>query len=104
MAAAIVAALILPNYGWRALFFVGLAPAAFTWWVRRSVPEPPHWERPKGSPFGELTRPPLRGRVVVLTALCCCLLFGYWGVFSWLPALLSSPVVRGGAGLSVVRS
>jgi MFS family permease len=104
MAAAIVAAVMLPNYGWRALFVVGLAPAAFTWWVRRSVPEPPHWERPKGSPLGELLRPPLRARVLVLTALCCCLLFGYWGVFTWLPAYLSSPVERGGAGLTVVRS
>ena len=104
MAAAIIAALVLPSYGWRALFVVGLAPAAFTWWVRRSVPEPPHWEKPKGSPFGELLKPPLRRRVVVLTSLCCCLLFGYWGVFTWLPAYLSSPVERGGAGLSIVRS
>jgi MFS family permease len=104
MAAAIVAAVVLPNYGWRALFVVGLAPAAFTWWVRRSVPESPHWKRPEGSPFGELLRPPMRGRVLVLTALCCCLLFGYWGVFTWLPAYLSTPVERGGAGLSVVRS
>lgn len=104
MAAAIVAALVLPHYGWRWLFVVGLAPAAFTWWIRRSVPESPQWKRPEGSPFGELLRPPLRGRVLVLTALCCCLLFGYWGVFTWLPAYLSSPVERGGAGLSIVRS
>jgi sugar phosphate permease len=42
--------------------------------------------------------------VAVLTLLCCCLLFGYWGVFTWLPAYLSTPVERGGAGLSLVRS
>jgi predicted MFS family arabinose efflux permease len=104
MIAAILAAVILPSYGWRALFVVGLAPAVFTWWIRRSVPESPQWKRPERSPFGELLRPPLRGRVLVLCALCCCLLFGYWGVFTWLPAYLSTPVERGGAGLSIVRS
>jgi MFS family permease len=104
MIAAVLAALVLPNYGWRTLFVLGLAPAAFTVWIRRSVPESPQWKRPEKSPFRELLRPPLRRRVLVLTLLCCCLLFGYWGVFTWLPAYLSTPVERGGAGLSIVRS
>jgi predicted MFS family arabinose efflux permease len=104
MLAAVLAAIVLPRFGWRALFLTGLAPALFTWWVQRSVPEPPHWRKPEGGSFGELFRPPLRGHVLVLTALCCALLFGYWGVFTWLPAYLSSPVERGGAGLSIVRS
>jgi MFS family permease len=42
-AAAIVVALILPTYGWRAVFFVGILPAVFTWWIRRRVPEPEMW-------------------------------------------------------------
>ena len=32
------------------------------------------------------------------------MLFGYWGLFTWLPAYLSSPIERGGAGLSVIRN
>jgi MFS family permease len=104
MIAAVLAAVVLPNYGWRTLFVLGLAPAAFTVWIRRSIPESPQWKRPEKSPFRELLRPPLRRRVLVLTVLCCCLLFGYWGVFTWLPAYLSTPVERGGAGLSIVRS
>jgi MFS family permease len=31
-------------------------------------------------------------------------LFGYWGLFTWLPAYLSSPVAQGGAGLGVLKS
>jgi sugar phosphate permease len=42
--------------------------------------------------------------VALFTAVCCCLIFGYWGLFTWIPAYLSSPVERGGAGLSVVKS
>ena len=31
-------------------------------------------------------------------------LFAYWGLFTWIPAYLASPVEKGGAGMSVVRS
>jgi MFS-type transporter involved in bile tolerance (Atg22 family) len=31
-------------------------------------------------------------------------LFAYWGLFTWMPSYLSSPVARGGAGMSVVQS
>ncbi len=44
-AAAIVVALILPRFGWRAVFFVGIIPALFTLWIRRSVKEPDMWLR-----------------------------------------------------------
>jgi MFS family permease len=104
MLASLLAAVVLPQWGWRALFVCGLLPALFTLWLRRSVKEPAHWKRPESAPFRELTRPPLRGRVFALTALCCCLLFGYWGLFTWLPTYLATPVERGGAGLSIVRS
>ena len=42
-AAAVVTALVLPRFGWRAVFFVGVLPALFTLWVRRRVEEPELW-------------------------------------------------------------
>ena len=33
-AAAIVTWLVLPRYGWRAVFFVGVIPALLTMWIR----------------------------------------------------------------------
>ena len=41
--AAIVTALVLPAFGWRAVFFVGVLPALLTWWIRQRVPEPAAW-------------------------------------------------------------
>ena len=41
--AAIVTGLVLPRWGWRWLFFVGVLPALFTLWIRRSVDEPSLW-------------------------------------------------------------
>lgn len=107
IAAAILAALVLPRWGWRPLFVAGILPALFTWWIRRSIAEPPAWRQAaqsKTAGVAALLRPPLRGRVLLLAALCSCLLFGYWGLFTWIPAYLSSPVERGGAGLSIVKT
>jgi predicted MFS family arabinose efflux permease len=107
MAAAILAAVALPRWGWRPLFLLGFLPALFTWWIRRNIPEPRVWRKAAAeSPTRstDLLHPPLRGRLALLTTLCCCLLFGYWGLFTWIPAFLSSPVERGGLGLSIVRT
>src|SRR5687767_13031626 len=41
--AAVVTALVLPRFGWRAVFFVGILPALFTFWIRKRVPEPALW-------------------------------------------------------------
>jgi MFS family permease len=109
--AALLAATVLPHYGWRTLFLIGVAPALFTVWVRRSIPEPEIWRqresRARGSVFaeiGELMRPPLSRLVLVASLLSSSLMFAYWGLFTWIPAYLASPIARGGAGLSMVRS
>ena len=42
-AAALVTMIVLPRWGWRAVFFVGILPAFLTLWVRASVEEPAIW-------------------------------------------------------------
>ena len=105
--AALLASAILPAHGWRVLFAIGVAPALLAWWVRRTVPEPEIWrhaERSARLGFTALFRPPLVRNVAVATTLTSCLLFAYWGLFTWIPAYLASPVTSGGAGMGVVRS
>lgn len=36
---------IVPDYGWRAIFFVGLIPIAITFWLRRGLHESGDWSR-----------------------------------------------------------
>ena len=109
-AAAIVVALVLPTYGWRAVFFVGIIPALFTLWIRRNLEEPEMWRasrqvvtpRPEMAPRQELSSrlgAPL-GLVVLLTLMNAATMFAWWGLNLWVPSYLSLPVAQGGIGLS----
>jgi MFS family permease len=43
--AAGITALVLPRFGWRAVFFFGVLPALVTLWIRKNVDEPEIWKR-----------------------------------------------------------
>src|SRR5262245_56109715 len=47
-AAALVVALVLPRFGWRAVFFIGILPAFIAIWIQRSIDESPEWTRARG--------------------------------------------------------
>src|SRR5688572_24709525 len=107
--AAAVVALVLPRFGWRAVFFVGVLPALLVFWIRRDVPEPEIWlrnreARPGGGALRLLWRPGLRRNALVATAMNACAMFGYWGLFTWIPAYLSLPVAQGGRGLDLMKT
>ena len=100
--AAIVVALVLPTFGWRAVFFVGIIPALFTLWIRRSVKEPEMWihARATGATGATASRKfPLR-LAIFLTAMNAATMFAWWGLNLWVPSYLSSPTTQGGVGLS----
>ncbi|HUD71627.1 MAG TPA: MFS transporter [Dongiaceae bacterium] len=115
--AAGLAAIVIPAYGWRTLFLLGILPALVTLWIRRKVEEPEVWRRavaaaraaggrvaaPASDPLA-IFRPPLARLTFAATALATVLLFAYWGLFTWMPAFLAAPVEAGGAGLGLTRS
>jgi MFS family permease len=104
--AAIVVAVVMPLWGWRAVFFVGVLPALLTVWVQRRVEEPALWrERKAASPSGRgRLRDIFRGRLgrltVTVTLMNACTMFAWWGFNQWIPAYLSLPAAEGGIGLS----
>jgi MFS family permease len=104
--AALVAAVVMPLGGWRAVFFVGILPAFFTLWIQRSVEEPEVWKNTRKaaastfSGFAELFRGKLLPLTVALTLMNACCLFAWWGFNLWVPAYLSLPTSQGGVGLT----
>lgn len=103
MLAAGITALVLPRFGWRVLFLVGILPAFVTVWIQRKVKEPEIWSKQsKRISLMALFRPPLARRTFLATALTTSVLFAYWGLNTWLPGFLSAPKSQGGAGMNIV--
>ena len=107
--AAAVNVVVLPRFGWRAVFFVGLVPALVTLWIRRRVDESPLWLAGRQVPrpaagLGDVFRGPGATTTWVLMAMNAATMFAWWGLFTWIPSYLARPVDQGGAGLSIVRS
>jgi MFS family permease len=100
--AALVNLLVLPIWGWRGVFFVGVLPALVTFWIRRNVEEPKIWRAAveNRGRVSLLFAPSLAKITIMLTLMNACTLFGYWAQNSWVPAYLALDPARGGIGLS----
>jgi MFS family permease len=110
-AAALAAGHVLKwtNNNWRAVFFVGIAPALVTLWIRSSVPESEMWKQQRSAsgtsaPFSEIFAPGLRRNTIFLFLLNLFGLFAWWGLFSWMPPYLTLPVEKGGRGLGMMNT
>jgi MFS family permease len=111
--AAIVTAIVLPRWGWRAVFFVGIIPALLTLWIRRGVPESTVWlasrradlarsadKRGVRAAIDGLFRGGRARLTLTVAFMNACTLFAWWAMNLWIPAYLSLPADRGGVGLS----
>src|ERR1051326_3154453 len=106
--AAVVAWAVLRRWNWRAVFFVGVLPALVTLWIQKDVPESELWrerhahhQRVPDAPrvgFVELFRGRYAKPTFSLLFMNFFGMFGWWGLFTWVPAYLSLPVTQGGRG------
>lgn len=115
--AAILAAVVLPDYGWRGLFLVGVLPALLAAWARHGIKEPPMWVKRKEmkkalqarkdagekltaeeeEQLTEAKKFPLAhlfaDRKTTITTIALTIMtsvqnFGYYGIMVWLPMIL----------------
>jgi MFS family permease len=118
--AALVAGIVLRYSNWRFVFFVGILPALITLWIQNRVPESPMWEEqqleqrqelePRGTQgsrgttesFFSIFRTPYRKSTLALLLLNFFGLFGWWGLFTWIPPYLSLSVAQGGRGFGIM--
>jgi len=100
--AAALAAIVLPRYGWRAMFFIGALPALAAVWMHRGLNESAMWTDARThsrASLGLIFSPAYRRVTLALVALSFCTLYAYWAFNFWVPAYLTLPVEQRGVGL-----
>jgi len=103
---AAVVALVMPHFGWRVVFFVGVAPALVTLWFQHGLREPEVWKQQRAPKIhvGQLFRGSLGRDVLVCATMNAATLFAWWGLFTWVPRYLSMSTAEGGHGMSIVQT
>ncbi|MCI6270166.1 MAG: MFS transporter [Lactobacillus delbrueckii] len=106
--AALLAAWIIPAYGWNTLFLFGVVPVVLTYFVRRHVKESDEFlaahkkaeETSEKISFGRLFETPrLALQTLGLMLMTIVQIAGYFGLMNWLPS-----IVQKKQGLSVSGS
>jgi MFS family permease len=103
--AALVTALVLPHWGWRAVFFIGVLPALAIFWIQARVEEPALWrddrkERGSSPPGKPRFDKKLINITISVTVMNAFTMFAWWGFNLWIPGYLSLGHDQGGLGLS----
>jgi len=102
---AVVAWLILAHANWRWVFFAGILPGLVVFWIQRNVAEPEIWQRHQSAHAAGENRRALRlslRPLAILTLVNTFGMFGWWGLFTWIPAYLVLPAAQGGRGLTAL--
>jgi AAHS family cis,cis-muconate transporter-like MFS transporter len=103
--ATFLAGAIIPEHGWRWLFYIALIPVVLALLMQWLVPEPQSWIEANArrlqtggaeiavksteSTYSIIFRDPATRNMFILWCLtACCLQFGYYGVANWMPTYL----------------
>ncbi|WEH11236.1 MFS transporter [Alicyclobacillus fastidiosus] len=103
LVAALVSFFVIPHSGWRVVFLLGAIPALYTIILRLALPETPKYarldKRPSmGAALRQIWTNGIARRSVVTWALWFVMNYTYYGMFLWLPSVLSEK------GYSLVHS
>lgn len=107
--AAYLSGIIIPEHGWRWLFYIALAPIVLVLFVQKFIPEPLAWRKlqalkkqgidanatnhlknstPKSGLKEIFSNPESRRMFICWTLISFFLLYGYYGVNVWMPSYL----------------
>ncbi|CAB3811071.1 MFS transporter [Achromobacter denitrificans] len=87
-----------PEWAWRTLFWIGVAPAFLVIYIRKHVPEPEVFQRARAQAqssaerpsFWKIFSPSLLKTTMVTALLCTGVQGGYYAITTWLPTFLKT--------------
>ena len=105
--ATLLAGHIIPDHGWRYLYWLAITPIVLSFFMYFMVPEPESWKKSRQlraaqteggmkavkreNPYREIFKEKKHGIMFLLWVVSTgALQFGYYGVSNWLPAYLES--------------
>jgi MFS family permease len=95
--ASAVAVLVVPVFGWRAMFLIGILPAFLTIYLRWQIPEPYRQPRPaRFSPLKSLFTGPQATVTWSAALMVTCGLLGVWSSSFWIPTVITTKFVAAG--------
>lgn len=95
--AAIIAAIVVPNFGWRGLFFFGGLPILLAIWAWFALPESESWKKARAQAqnlqvekarIGELFTEGRASTTLRLIVMATVQVSGYFGLMNWLPSII----------------
>lgn len=90
--AALLAALILPKFGWHALFLFGIIPVVITFFARRHLRESKTFtnssKKTKGNIKQLFATPKIAYQTLALMVMAIVQIAGYFGLMNWLPTIM----------------
>ncbi|MDT3393397.1 MAG: MFS transporter [Bacillota bacterium] len=104
VAAALLAAWVLPQFGWHALFLFGLLPVIITFFIRHHLVESTTFtsesDQPKGQISALFKTRELAYQTVALMIMAIVQIAGYFGLMNWLPTIMQQQMHLSVAGSS----
>ncbi|GMA56242.1 putative MFS transporter [Alicyclobacillus sacchari] len=103
LVAALVSFFVIPSHGWRIVFLIGAIPALYSIVLRFALPETPKYQHlsqrtSMRQAIRQIWSPGIARRSLVTWILWFVMNYSYYGMFLWLPSVLSDK------GYSLVHS
>jgi MFS family permease len=99
--ASVAALLVVPAFGWRGMFLLGILPALLTIYLRAKIPEP---RRVRPSKPTSTIRPLFTGSQAIVTwsaaLMVACSLLGLWSSSFWIPTVVATKFLATGHTLA----
>ncbi|MBW9297194.1 MAG: MFS transporter [Lactococcus raffinolactis] len=103
--AAVLASLIIPAFGWKMLYVIGLFPVLMVLWIRKDIKEPESFQATNRADCGHLgllfKDSKTSGQTIGLSLMVMVQIAGYFGLMNWLPKIMQDQLNLNIAGSSL---
>lgn len=103
--AAVLASLIIPAFGWKMLYVIGLFPVLMVLWIRKDIKEPESFQATNRADCGHLgllfKDSKTSWQTIGLSLMVMVQIAGYFGLMNWLPKIMQDQLNLNIAGSSL---